>query len=153
MKTQVKLVTHKTWYSVLLEYFLKDKAFKKFVSAIVIINNFSSEEIISQNKCQIRFLEKNVDKNLVITAITCSILESLFTSDDYEINISIYKSTSLEPTIKHLMRETRLCRRAARNLVRRGHNIREKIPLMEIFTLKAMRGCSRYNTTTTRFRE
>ena len=122
----------------LLEHFLKDKAFKKVVSAIVIINNFSSEEIISQNKCQIRFLEKfllkNVDKNLVINAITCSVLEYLFTSDDYEINISIYKSTSLEPTIKHLMKEKRLCRRVASNLVRRGRNNRvKKIPNGKIY--------------------
>ena len=66
MKTQVKLVAHKTWYSVLLEYFLKDKAFKKVVSAIVIINHFSSEEIISQNKCQIGFLEKFLLKKMLI---------------------------------------------------------------------------------------
>ena len=84
----------------------------------------------------------------MITEITCSILESLFTSDDYEINISIYKSTSLEPTIKHLMKETRLCRRVASNLVRRGRNNKVKRFLMVKFTLQSMIFRSRYNTIT-----
>ena len=61
---------------------------------------------------------------MMINAITCSMLESPSTSDDDEMKNGASKSTCLEPTIKHLMRETRLCRRAARNLVRRGHNIR-----------------------------
>ena len=67
---------------------------------------------------------------LMIPAITCSMLESPSTSDD-GMNIDISKSTRLEPTTKHLTRGKRLCRRAARNLVRKGNNLRVKIYLME----------------------
>ena len=41
--------------------------------------------------------------------------------DDMENGVSV--STVLEPTIKILMTKTSLCRREARNLVRRGENI------------------------------
>ena len=58
-------------------------------------------------------------------------LEYIFTSDDDGMENSVSKSTVLEHTIKHLMRETRLFRRAARNLVRRGKNIRSEISLMK----------------------
>ena len=30
-KTQIKLLAHKTWHSVILEYLLKDKSMKEFV--------------------------------------------------------------------------------------------------------------------------
>ena len=52
----------------------------------------------------------------------------------------ISKLTRLELIIKNLMKETRLCLRAAYNMVRRGHNIRGKISRMEKFTLMSMRG-------------
>ena len=89
----------------------------------------------------------------MITAITCSMLESLSTSDDDQMNTCDYISTLLEPKTKHLMKETLLDHRPARPFVRRGHNIRVKIYVMENFTLKAMIGRSRYNTTTKRSRE
>ena len=44
------------------------------------------------------------------------------------------------------MKETRLGRKSARNLVRRGHYIRVKISIMGNFTLKEMSVSSRYNT-------
>ena len=37
------------------------------------------------------------------------------------MNNDVYKSTCLEPTVKHLMKETRICRRAVHNFVRRGY--------------------------------
>ena len=46
------------------------------------------------------------------------------------------------------MKEASLGFRAARNLVRRGKNTTAEIYLMEKFTLKEMRGRSRYNTIT-----
>ena len=74
-----------------------------------------------QNKCQMRFLDnlllkQDVDKKLMINAITCSVLQSPYTSGDDDMENGVYKSTLLEPTIRHLMKETILCRRAARNL-------------------------------------
>ena len=72
----------------------------------------------------------------MITTITCLMLYYPSISDDDEMNIGVSKLTSLEPTIKHLMNETRLCGRKTRNLVNRGHNTRVKIFLMETFTLK-----------------
>ena len=61
----------------------------------------------------------------MINAIICSMLYSPSTSDDDDDMYSgVYKSTCLEPNIKHLMKETRLCRKSERNLVQRGHNIR-----------------------------
>ena len=68
IKTQIKLLEHITWNSVILEIFLKDKPMKEFLSEINIVTTFSTEEIISQNKCQIGLLEilvlkKDVDKN------------------------------------------------------------------------------------------
>ena len=44
----------------------------------------------------------------MITTITCSMLESPYTSDGNEINTGAYKSTCLEPTIKKCMKETRI---------------------------------------------
>ena len=34
----------------------------------------------------------------------------------------VYKSTVLEPTIKHLIKETSLCHREEHNLIRKGEN-------------------------------
>ena len=65
----------------------------------------------------------------------------------------VYKSTILEPTIKQLTKETSLFPRATLNLVSRGKNIRAEISLMKKSPLRAMRGCSRYNTITKRLRE
>ena len=59
----------------------------------------------------------------------------------------------MEPTIKYLNKEARLCRGEARYLVRRGHNNRVRIFLMIKFTLKSMIVCSRYNTITKILRE
>ena len=46
MKSKIKLSSHKTWYSVILEYLLKDKAMKEVVSAMDIIITSSTQEII-----------------------------------------------------------------------------------------------------------
>ena len=64
----------------------------------------------------------------MINEITSSMLEYPYTSDGDYIITCVSKSTRLEHTIKNLVKETRLCHRAARNLVSRGHNIREKYP-------------------------
>ena len=45
------------------------------------------------------FIEENVDEKLMITEITCSMLESPFTFDYDEMNIWVSKSTHLEPKI------------------------------------------------------
>ena len=55
-----------------------------------------------------RFLFKNVDKNM-ITAIASPTLESPSISDDDEdVNIGASKQTRSKPTMKHLVKETRL---------------------------------------------
>ena len=74
-----------------------------------------------------RFLDKlvlneNFDKKIMINAIICSMLEAPSTSDYDEMDNVVTKSTILEPTIKHLMKETSLGIQAALNLVRRGKN-------------------------------
>ena len=68
MRKQIKILAHKTQHSVIFEYSLKDKSMKEFLSAIDIITDSSTEEIISQNMYQIGLLEilvlkKDVDKN------------------------------------------------------------------------------------------
>ena len=67
--TQMNLLLHKILNYVILEYFLKYYSIKEVVSAIYIITNLSTQEIIRQNQCQISFLDKLVlkkdaDKNL-----------------------------------------------------------------------------------------
>ena len=109
---------------------------KEVLSSMDIITIFFTPEIIRQNKCQMRFLEKlvlkqDVDKKLIINAITCSMLEYPSTSDYYEMENCVSKSTVLEPTTKHLIKETSLFRMAAQNLVSRGQNIGSKTSLME----------------------
>ena len=52
------------------------------------------------------------------------------------MNTGVSKSKPVEPTIKHLMKETRLYRWVARNLVSKGKYIRAKIFIKEKFTLK-----------------
>ena len=47
-------------------------------------------------------------------------LDCTSNSDDDKMNTGASKSTCLEPTIKHLIKETRICRRAVCNLVRRA---------------------------------
>ena len=49
-----------------------------------------------------------------------SMLESPSTSDYDDMDNNVYKSTVLEPTIKHLIKETSLCSQASHNLIRRG---------------------------------
>ena len=87
-----------------------------------IITTFSAQEITRQNKCQMNFLDKlireqDIDKTLMINAITCSMLESSCNFDYDKVYNNFSKSTVLEPTIKHFMKQISLCRRAARNLV------------------------------------
>ena len=60
MNSHIKLVANKTWYYVILEYFLKFKDMKEVVSEMDIIIDSSTQEIIRQNKCQMRFLVKLV---------------------------------------------------------------------------------------------
>ena len=81
----------------------------------------------------------------MINAIFWSILESPPTSDYDDMDNSVYKSTVLEPTIKHLIKETSLCSQALRNLVKRGQNIISEIPLMKN-DMRQIRGRSRCNT-------
>ena len=57
-------------------------------------------------------------------------LESPSTYENDEMGNGVSKSTVLEPTIKNLTKETRLCHREARNLARRGKNMRSEISLM-----------------------
>ena len=64
----------------------------------------------------------------MITAITWSILESPSTSDYDEMENGVSKSTMLEPTIKHLTKETSLGSSAAHNLVVREKNKSINIP-------------------------
>ena len=52
----------------------------------------------------------------MITAITSSMLESTSTSDNDVMSIGASKLTRLEPTIKHLINETRLSRMEEHNL-------------------------------------
>ena len=40
-------------------------------------------------------IEKDVDKKFIINSITCSTLESPSTSDGYDMDNSVYKSTYL----------------------------------------------------------
>ena len=56
----------------------------------------------------------------MVTEITCSMLDSPSISDDDYMNTGDSKSTSLEPTIKHLTKVTRLFRRAAKQFCREG---------------------------------
>ena len=69
MRKQVKILGQKTWHTVILEYFLKDKSMNYFVSEIDIITTLSTHEIISQNQFQMKVFDKfllkqNVDKKL-----------------------------------------------------------------------------------------
>ena len=126
---------------------------KEVVSEMDIINTSSTQEIIKRNKHQMRFLEnllvkKDVDKKLMINTITCLVLESPYTSDKDDMDNGVYKSTVLEPTIKHLSKEPIICRKAARNLVIRRKSLRPEISLMAKNTLNTMRCCSRYYTIT-----
>ena len=82
----------------------------------------------------------NIEKNLMINVINCSMMESKSTYDFDERDNGDYKSTVLERTIKHSIKETSLGCRAAHNLVTRGQNIRVEISLMVKGTLKATRG-------------
>ena len=102
---------------------------KEVVSEIDLMITSSTQEMIMHNKCQTRFLENSVlkrkfDKNLIINAITWSMLESLLNSDDDDMDNGVSKSTILEHTIKNLMKETIFGSSVTRNLVRRGQNIR-----------------------------
>ena len=97
----------------------------EFLSSMDIIITLPTQEIIRQNKCQMRFLDKLVskqesDQKLMINVINCSMLESPSTSGYDEMDNGVSKSTVLEPTIKHSMKETSLSRRSARNLVKIG---------------------------------
>ena len=82
-----------------------------------------------------RFLEKSllkqIDHKLMINTITCSMLESPYTYYYDDVDNGVSKSILLEPTIKHLMKDTSLGRWATHNLVRRGQNIGAEVSLME----------------------
>ena len=49
---------------------------------------------------------------MIMTKITCSILEYPYTSDDENMNAGTSKATQFEPKIKHLTKETILGRRS-----------------------------------------
>ena len=65
-------------------------------------------------------LKQDVDIKWIINVITCSILESLSTSDYGEMDNGVFKLTYLKRTITYLTKETILCHRVELNLVRRG---------------------------------
>ena len=70
-----------------------------------------------------RFLEKLVlkqrgDHKLMINGINWSMLESSSTSEYNEMYYSVSKSLVLQPTIKHLMKETSPFCSSAQNLVK-----------------------------------
>ena len=74
-----------------------------------IITTSSTQEILRHNKYLMRYfykllLKQEVDKKSMIDIINCSMLESLSTSDDNEMENGVSKSTALEPTIKYLMK-------------------------------------------------
>ena len=50
-------MAHKTWNYMILEYILKEKAMKEVVSKIYIFTTSSTQEIVSQNNFQVRFLD------------------------------------------------------------------------------------------------
>ena len=94
-----------------------------------IIITSSTQEVIRQNKSQMRFLDKlvlkqNFDLQLIINMITCSMLQYPSTSDYDDMENGVSKSTLLQPTINHLMKEKSIGRQAAHNLVIIGGNIR-----------------------------
>ena len=68
---------------------------KGFLSAININNTLSTKEVINHNKFQMRFLDKfYYNKTLIkimMTKITCSLLDSTSTSNDDEMNIIFSK--------------------------------------------------------------
>ena len=69
----------------------------------------STQEIINQNKYQMRFLDKlvlkqDVGKKLMINETNCSMLWSSSTSDYDNLENDVSKSRVLEPTIKHLIK-------------------------------------------------
>ena len=83
---------------------------KEVGSEMDIITTFPTQEIISQNKCQMRFLDKlvlkqDIDKKLWINGITCSMLESPSTYENDDMGNGVSKSTVLEHTIKNLIKE------------------------------------------------
>ena len=122
-----------------------------------IIITFSTQEIIGQNKCQIgflhKFLLKNFNQKLMMNEITSSMLDFPSTSDYDEVKILFLNQTFLEPTIKHLIKETSLGSRAALNMVIRGKYLRAEMSLIKNVTLKATRVCSRYNIVTKQLSE
>ena len=131
---------------------------KEVVSSREIIITFSTQEIIRHKKFQVRFLDKLVlkqkfDHKLMINAMNSSMMESTTTYDYDYIDNGVHKSTLLEPTIKHLMKERSSDSRAARNLVGRGQNILSQIFMMGKVSLKPIIGCSRYITTEKQLRK
>ena len=66
MKSWIKLLAHKLCHFVIIEHLFKDKAMKKVLSVMDIINTSSTQEIISRNKCQMRFWGKLELKNMFI---------------------------------------------------------------------------------------
>ena len=61
-----------------------------------IVTTLCTQKIIINNKCQMRFLDnfvwkQNVDNKLMITELTCSMLESPSTSDDDDMNTGLSK--------------------------------------------------------------
>ena len=97
-------------------------------------------------------LKQTIGQKLMINAIGCSILGSPSTTYYDEMYNGVYKSTVLESTVKHLMKETIVGCMAVRNLVRIGGNIRAEISIMEKVSLKEMIGRSIYNTIKTIYR-
>ena len=105
MKSQIRLLA-KTCHFFIIEYVLKDKYTNEVKSEVDIITNFSTQKIIWQNKCLMRFLDRLVlkhdfDKKLMMNAITCSNFDPPSTFYDDDIYNGISKSMVLEPTIVH----------------------------------------------------
>ena len=100
MQSQEKILANNTWHYFILGYFLKDKEMKEVVPSMDKIIEFSTQEIIKHNKCQMRSLDKIVltqknHRKLMINVMTCSMLESPSTSDNDEKDNGVSKSTVL----------------------------------------------------------
>ena len=89
----------------------------------------------------------------MINDITCSMLQYPSTSDYYEIKNSFYKSKVLELTIKNLMKQKKPFIQSSTQFVKERTEYKIRNRPNGIINLKAMIGCSMYNTIAKLLRE
>ena len=73
-------------------------------------------------------LKQDVDKKLMINEINFSMFDSPYTSNNDKVDNGVSRSSVLEPTVKHLMKETKRFSRTSRNLVKREKIYDHKYP-------------------------